>query len=53
MENVKPCIRNFLEASRRCMRRESNSSDLDEPMRMIDAAIEFICHNGGDRIASE
>ena len=50
VERVKPCIRDFLETSRLCLP-EDNRDGLNVTMRMIDAAIDFVCHNSGDRLA--
>lgn len=50
VKNTRPCIENFLEASRRCLRTEDRAG-LNITLGMIDSAIDFMCHNSGDRIA--
>ena len=50
--NTRPCLRRFLEASQKCLGNEDDSG-LTEAMKMFDAAVNFICHNNGDRLARE
>ena len=50
VNKTRPCIENFLKASRRCLRAKDQAG-LDIALNMIDSAIEFMCHNSGDRIA--
>ncbi len=51
VNKTRPCIVDFLKASRRCLKTEDQPS-LDITLNMINAAIDFMCHNSGDRIAS-
>lgn len=44
------CLEKFLEISHRCLHAE-DSSGLNVTLEMVDAAINFTCHNSGDRIA--
>lgn len=50
MEKTRPCIRDFLEVSRRCLG-SKDKTGLNITLNMIDAAIDFVCHNSGDRLA--
>ena len=50
VEKTRPCVVDFLKVSRRCLRSKDKPS-LDITLHMIDAAIDFMCHNRGDRIA--
>ena len=50
VRKTRPCIEDFLNASRRCLKAEDQEG-LNIALRMIDSAIEFMCHNSGDRIA--
>ena len=50
MNKTRPCLKDFLKASRRCLKTEDKPS-LDITLRMIDSAIDFMCQNDGDRIA--
>merc|ERR1712223_510549 len=50
VNKTRPCLKDFLKASRRCLKTEDKPS-LDITLRMIDSAIEFMCQNDGDRIA--
>ena len=50
VNKTRPCVVNFLKASRQCLKTEDQPS-LDITLNMIDAAIDFMCHNSGDRIA--
>ena len=57
VRDTRPCLEAFLEASRLCLdpskANEQSNDDrgLNMTMSMVDAAIEFICHNNGDRLA--
>lgn len=44
------CLEKFLEISHRCLHAEDRSG-LNVTLEMVDAAINFTCHNSGDRIA--
>lgn len=50
VEKTRPCLVDFLKVSRNCLRTKDQPS-LDITLEMIDAAIDFMCHNRGDRIA--
>jgi len=50
VEDTLPCIQNFLEVSRQCLKSEDRKG-LRTTMSMINAAINFLCHNSGDRMA--
>jgi len=50
VNKTRPCLKDFLKASRRCLKTEDKPS-LDITLRMIDSAIDFMCQNDGDRIA--
>lgn len=50
VNKTRPCLVDFLKASRRCLKAEDQPS-LDVTLSMIDSAIQFMCHNSGDRIA--
>ena len=50
VRKTRPCIEDFLNASRRCLKAEDQEG-LNIALRMIDSAIEFMCHNSGDRMA--
>lgn len=50
VNKTRPCLVDFLKASRRCLKAEDQPS-LDITLSMIDSAIQFMCHNSGDRIA--
>ena len=52
VNKTRPCLVDFLKASRRCLKAEDQPS-LDITLSMIDSAIQFMCHNSGDRIACE
>ena len=52
MNKTRPCLKDFLKASRRCLKTEDKPS-LDITLRMIDSAIDFMCQNDGDGIALE
>ena len=44
------CLQSFLEVSQQCLREEDRPG-LNVTLHMVDSAIEFTCHNSGDRIA--
>lgn len=44
------CLQQFLEVSQQCLREEDRPG-LNVTLQMVDSAIEFTCHNAGDRIA--
>lgn len=44
------CLEKFLEISHQCLHAEDRSG-LNVTLQMVDAAINFTCHNSGDRIA--
>jgi len=50
MANLRKCLESFLEASHQCLEEEDRVG-LNVTMSMVDAAIEFACHNSGDRMA--
>ena len=50
VQKTRPCIEDFLKASRKCLKAKDQAG-LDIALNMIDSAIEFMCHNSGDRIA--
>jgi len=50
VNDTRPCIKNFLEVSRKCVKSEDRDG-LNTTMTMVDAAINFMCHNSGDRMA--
>eukprot|EP00088_Acartia_fossae_P005855 TRINITY_DN12656_c0_g2_i1.p1 TRINITY_DN12656_c0_g2~~TRINITY_DN12656_c0_g2_i1.p1 ORF type:complete len:192 (+),score=51.69 TRINITY_DN12656_c0_g2_i1:1401-1976(+) len=50
MVNMRKCLENFLQASHQCLKEEDRVG-LNVTMAMVDAAIDFACHNSGDRIA--
>lgn len=47
---VRVCLKKFLEVSRECLH-ENERQGLNTTLKMVDAAINFTCHNSGDRIA--
>jgi len=47
---TRPCIIDFFETSRRCLP-SNDKIGLNITVNMIDAAIDFLCHRGGDRLA--
>lgn len=44
------CLQSFLEVSQYCLK-EENRPGLNITLQMVDSAIEYTCHNAGDRIA--
>jgi len=44
------CLKSFLEVSQQCLR-EQDRPGLNVTLHMVDQAIDFTCHNSGDRIA--
>jgi hypothetical protein len=44
------CLQQFLEVSQQCLSEEDRPG-LNVTLQMVDSAIEFTCHNAGDRIA--
>jgi len=50
MRDTRPCIKKFLEVSRQCLKSKDRDG-LNTTMNMVDAAINFMCHNSGDRMA--
>eukprot|EP00095_Tigriopus_kingsejongensis_P009200 maker-scaffold299_size217019-snap-gene-1.32 protein:Tk09200 transcript:maker-scaffold299_size217019-snap-gene-1.32-mRNA-1 annotation:"27 kda hemolymph" len=48
---TRPCVENFLEVSRHCVGIDEDRNGLNITMKMVDAAVNFICHNNGDRLA--
>ncbi|TRY75489.1 hypothetical protein TCAL_14557 [Tigriopus californicus] len=50
---TRPCIEDFLEASRGCVGDDEDRNSLNITMHMIDAAVEFVCYNNGGRLACE
>ena len=50
VQKTRPCIIEFLEVSGHCLRSKDRES-LNVTMKMIDSAIDFVCHNSGDRMA--
>lgn len=50
MKRTRPCIENFLSVSRQCLKPRERPG-LNVTLRMIDAAVDFICYNNGDRLA--
>ena len=52
VQKTRPCIVDFLESSRHCLR-SKDKEGINVTMKMIDAAINFVCHNSGDRMARE
>ena len=50
VEKTRPCIVKFLESSRHCLRSKDREG-INVTMKMIDSAIDFVCHNSGDRMA--
>ena len=50
MAKTRPCIIDFFETSRRCLP-SNDKIGLNITVNMIDAAIDFLCHRGGDRLA--
>ena len=50
MSETRPYIEAFLEASSRCVKAKDRSG-INVTMNMIDSAVEFMCHNSGDRMA--
>lgn len=47
---VRVCLKKFLEVSRECLHKNERQG-LNTTLQMVDAAINFTCHNSGDRIA--
>ena len=47
---TRPCIIDFFETSRRCLP-SNDKIGLNITVNMLDAAIDFLCHRGGDRLA--
>ena len=52
VQKTRPCIADFLESSRHCLE-SKDKQGINVTMKMIDAAIDFVCYNSGDRIARE
>jgi hypothetical protein len=50
MTNLRRCLETFLQASHQCLKEEDRVG-LNVTMSMVDAAIDFACHNSGDRMA--
>ena len=50
VKKTRPCVVDFLDVSRACLKPRERPG-LNVTLRMIDAAVEFICHNNGDRLA--
>jgi len=50
VQKTRPCIVDFLESSRHCLQ-SKDKQGINVTMKMIDAAIDFVCYNSGDRIA--
>lgn len=50
VSTVRSCLTSFLDVSRLCLRPEERPG-LNVTLGMVDSAIEFVCHNSGDRIA--
>lgn len=46
---ARTCLESFLDVSRECLQ-EKNRPGLNITLQMVDAAIDFTCHNSGDRI---
>ena len=44
------CLQSFLEVSQHCLKEEDRPG-LNVTLQMVDSAIDFTCHNAGDRIA--
>ena len=60
MERTRPCLIRFLDVSRNCLTpREADriggeaGNGLNVTLDMIDAAVEFICKDNGQRLARE
>jgi len=47
---ARACLQSFLEVSQQCLKEEDRPG-LNVTLHMVDRAIEFTCHNAGDRIA--
>jgi len=47
---ARACLQSFLEVSQQCLKEEDRPG-LNVTLQMVDRAIEFTCHNAGDRIA--
>jgi len=47
---ARKCLQNFLEVSQRCLREEDRPG-LNVTLHMVDSAIDYTCHNSGDRVA--
>jgi len=47
---TRPCIIAFFETSRRCLP-SNDKIGLNITVNMLDAAIDFLCHRGGDRLS--
>jgi len=50
VNRVRGCLEDFLTISHQCLH-EDDRAGLNITLRMVDAAINFTCHNSGDRIA--
>lgn len=50
VSTVRSCLTSFLDVSRLCLRPQERPG-LNVTLGMVDSAIEFVCHNSGDRIA--
>eukprot|EP00092_Neocalanus_flemingeri_P008139 GFUD01008779.1.p1 GENE.GFUD01008779.1~~GFUD01008779.1.p1 ORF type:complete len:296 (-),score=89.30 GFUD01008779.1:1195-2082(-) len=47
---ARACLQSFLSVSQQCLKEEDRPG-LNVTLQMVDRAIEFTCHNAGDRIA--
>jgi len=47
---ARECLQDFLEVSQYCLK-ERDRPGLNVTLQMVDSAIDFTCHNAGDRIA--
>ena len=47
---ARACLQSFLEVSQHCLKEEDRPG-LNVTLQMVDSAIDFTCHNAGDRIA--
>ena len=52
MPAARECLVDFLSVSALCLPEEDRPG-LNVTLAMVDSAIEFTCHNDGDRIACE
>ncbi|XP_023337441.1 27 kDa hemolymph protein isoform X2 [Eurytemora carolleeae] len=50
ISKLRSCLENFLTISHQCLHQEDRVG-LNITLKMVDAAINFTCHNSGDRIA--